>query len=185
MEQQTITQPILETNRLILRPFELTDAKRVQELAGDERIASTTLNIPHPYKDGMAEAWINTHDKNLQEKIAITYAITLKEGNVLVGAIGLMLKVFNKAEMAYWVGVPYWGKGYCSEAGKALMKFGFDELELNKIYALCMKGNRGSSKVMEKMGMIFEGLKREDVMKWGEYVDLESYSILRKEYEGK
>ena len=60
-------QPTLETERLILRPFDLSDGPRIQLLAGDESIASTTLNIPHPYEDGMAEEWIRTHQDEFEK----------------------------------------------------------------------------------------------------------------------
>ena len=120
-------QPVLETERLLLRPFQLSDAKEVQRLAGDKDIASTTLNIPHPYEDGMAEGWIGTHKGLFEEGKGVVYAITSRDDGRLIGAISLMNIVKNhQAEMGYWIGVPYWGKGYCTEAGKALLRYGFE-----------------------------------------------------------
>lgn len=176
-------QPIMKTERLILRPFKLLDSKIVQELAGDSKIAETTLNIPHPYIDGMAEAWINTHKDNLINEKSITYAIVKKETDELMGAISLMInKIHKKAELGYWIGVPYWNKGYCTEASRAIVELGFKELNLNRIYALAMESNAGSWRVMEKVGMRYEGTRREDVIKDGIPMDLKSYAILRKDF---
>ncbi len=176
-------QPVIETERLTLRPFHLSDAKRVQELAGDVKIAETTLNIPHPYEDGMAEAWIGTHKDSLVDGKSITYAITEKNTGALVGAISLMgmNNIHRKAELGYWIGVPYWNKGYCTEAARVFVELGFKELNLNRIYALAFATNKGSWSVMEKTGMIYEGTRREDVVKDGIPQDLKSYGILRKD----
>ena len=97
-------QPTIETERLILRPFKMTDAKRVQELAGDKRIAETTQHIPHPYEDGIAEIWISNHKNNFNNGTTITYAIVKKETEELIGTISLMVnKIHKKAEVGYWV----------------------------------------------------------------------------------
>ena len=72
-------QPILETERLILRPFKISDAEKVQKLAGAKQIASTTLNIPHPYPDGAAEEWINSHKEKYESGKGAYFAITLKK----------------------------------------------------------------------------------------------------------
>jgi RimJ/RimL family protein N-acetyltransferase len=101
-------QPTLCTPRLELRPFTLDDAQVVQRLAGDRAIADTTANIPHPYEDGMAEAWISTHPALYEQKIDAVYAMTLADTGELVGAIGLMLNLDNqRGELGYWVGKPY------------------------------------------------------------------------------
>ncbi|MDR7856742.1 GNAT family N-acetyltransferase [Tissierella sp.] len=180
-------QTIIKTKRLILRPFELSDSKIVQKLAGDSKIAETTLNIPHPYEDGMAESWINTHKDNLINETSITYAIVENETGELIGAISLMgiNKVHKKAELGYWIGVPYWGKGYCTDASQAIVEFGFKELNLNRIYALAFESNKGSWRVMEKMGMKYEGTRRQDVVKNGRFKDLRMYSILLEEFNAK
>ena len=176
-------QPILQTKRLILRPFKLSDSKIVQELAGDSRIAETTLNIPHPYKDGIAEAWIGTHRESFYNNTGITYAIVKKDDNKLIGAIGLMINSnHKKAELGYWIGVPYWGQGYCTESSKEIIKLGFDILDLNKIFARARVENIASWTVMEKINMKYEGTLRHEVIKDGVPIDLKAYAIIREDY---
>ena len=80
----------LKTERLTLRPFEVADAKDIQRLAGDRAVADTTTSIPHPYKDGMAEAWIDSQAKNLAAGKEVTFAVALAETGELVGAISLL-----------------------------------------------------------------------------------------------
>ena len=79
----------LTTDRLLLRPFTLSDAPTVQRLAGDRDIASTTLNIPYPYEDGMAEEWIKKHSEQFEQREEVTFAITLRQDKALIGAISL------------------------------------------------------------------------------------------------
>lgn len=176
-------QQIIHTDNLILRPFVLSDAYMVKQLAGDPIIAKTTLNIPHPYENGMAESWIGTHREAFNNGSSVTYALVKNDTNELVGAIGLMINPSHrKAELGYWVGVPYWGNGYCTEASKALINYGFEELDLNKIYAKAFVSNIGSWTVMEKAGMVYEGTLRQEVIKDGVPHDLKSYAILRDEH---
>ncbi len=176
-------QPVIHTKNLILRPFLLADAHRVQKLAGDIKIAQTTLNIPHPYENGMAEAWIGTHRESFNDGKGVTYAIVRNDTNELIGAIGLMINSYHKkAELGYWIGFPYWGNGYCAEASIALIKYGFVEIDLNKIYARALVSNIGSWTVMEKAGMIYEGTLRQEVIKDGIPYDLKSYAVLREDF---
>ena len=179
-------QPNLKTERLKLRPFTLDDAPRVQKLAGDKEIARTTLNIPHPYKDGDAEEWIKTHEPLFEKGKLANCAIVLADTNELIGAIGLIIaKDFDRAEMGYWIGKPYWEKGYCTEAGQALLKYGFEELKLNRIFAHYMTNNPASGKVMRKIGMSYEGCSRQHFKKWGEYMDMKMYGMLKSEYKAE
>lgn len=155
----------------------------VQKLAGNIKIAETTLNIPHPYEDGMAEAWIGTHRETFKEGKGVTYAIVNKSTNDLIGAIGLMINPSHrKAELGYWIGLPYWSKGYCTEASLPLIDYGFNELDLNKINSRALVTNTASWTVMEKIGMLYEGTLRQDVMKNGVAYDLKSYAILKDDY---
>ncbi|MCZ7603411.1 MAG: GNAT family N-acetyltransferase [Melioribacteraceae bacterium] len=176
--------PKLKSERITLRAFTLDDAKKVQKLAGDKKIAETTLYIPHPYPDGAAEEWIITHQKECEENKSIIWAITKNDNNELVGAIGFTLQPkFNKAEFGLWIGVPFWNKGYASEALSVILKYGFEELKLNKIFAHHFITNPASGKVMLKNGMKLEGHLREDVVKDGKYIDVKFYSILQREYK--
>ncbi|MBD3290921.1 GNAT family N-acetyltransferase [candidate division KSB1 bacterium] len=178
--------PVLETERLILRPFELSDAADVQRYAGDYEVAKMTTNIPHPYEDGMAEEWIGTHEKQFVEKSELTLAITHKQEKYLIGAIGLVRikKEHQHAEMGYWIGKPFWGKGYCTEAARAMLDYSFNSLNLNRVHANHMVHNPASGKVMRKIGMKYEGRLRKHFNKWGEYVDIDIYGILREEFPG-
>jgi len=176
-------RPTLETQRLILRPFTLSDAPRVQLLAGDRNVARTTKNIPHPYEDGMAEAWIGLHQERFEEGKEVVFAINLKESGELIGAIGLVLNLSQEiAELGYWVGKPYWGRGYCTEAARAVLHFAFTELRLNRVHAHHLTHNPASGRVMQKIGMRHEGHLRQHVKKWGEFFDVETYGILRPEF---
>lgn len=180
-----MSQPSIATARLTLRPFRLDDASTVQELAGERDIADTTLNIPHPYEDGMAEEWIAGHKAGYKEKTAAIFAIVRSEDKNVIGAISLKLdRGLNKGELGYWVGKPYWNLGYATEASIAVLAFGFDELQLNRIHAKHFARNPSSGRVMEKAGMLLEGTARQDTMKWGVYEDLVSYGILREDWSG-
>jgi ribosomal-protein-alanine N-acetyltransferase len=94
----------IETERLILRPFSLSDAPEVQRLAGDKDIAANVRMIPHPYPDGMAADWINSLDDKLEHG-EIHLSITLRDGNQFMGAIGDSAN--ESAELGYWIGKPY------------------------------------------------------------------------------
>lgn len=175
--------PTIELERLLLRPFRLDDAKVVQELAGDQYIAEMTLYIPHPYKDGMAEQWINTHAVNFNRNCSLELAIVHKEEQVVIGAIciGLDTKC-DHGELAYWIGKTYKNNGYCTEAAQGIVKYAFEEMNLYRVYARYLGKNPASGRVMEKLGMKYEGLLRQHVKKWGAYEDLIYYGMLKDEY---
>jgi ribosomal-protein-alanine N-acetyltransferase len=176
--------PVLETERLLLRPFTMADAPEVQRLAGDRDIASTTFYIPHPYEDGMAEEWITAYQKRFDRGEQVRFAITNRKGRHLIGAIDLWAinEQHERAEIGYWIGKPYWNQGYCTEAADAVIKYGFEILRLNRIYATHINRNPASGRVMQKIGMKHEGHLRQHAKKWGNYEDIETYGILRSEY---
>jgi RimJ/RimL family protein N-acetyltransferase len=176
-------RPTLNTERLVLRPFTLADAADVQRLAGDRAIASTTLNIPYPYEDGMAEEWIGTHQERFESGNLISFAIVRAQDDTLLGAIGLFIEQQHRhAELGYWVGKPYWSNGYCTEAARTVVDYGFQILDLNRICARHLARNPASGRVMVKVGMSYEGCMRQHVLKWDVFEDVKFYGILRCEY---
>lgn len=174
--------PVLRSKRLILRPFCITDAERVRELAGSPEIYATTTNIPYPYEEGMAEKWISTHASDFYNDKGVVSAITLKSDGIVIGAIGLTAnREHRRAELGYWIGRPYWGKGYCTEAAKVIIRYGFDALKYHKIYATYMEINPASGKVMEKAGMKKEGTLIDHIHKDGKFHNLVTYGIVDTE----
>ncbi|MFY9815009.1 MAG: GNAT family N-acetyltransferase [Dehalococcoidales bacterium] len=186
-------QPTLTTERLILRPYSLSDAKELQRLIGDRNVSDTLQLVPYPYLDGMAEEWINHQTieqsdvKNTHYSKDIHFAITNRQYGFLMGTFSIMniSKVTDKAELGYWLGKPYWGKGYCTEAAKTAVKFCFEELRLNRVFATHMTRNTRSGRVMEKIGMKHEGHMRQYGKKWDKYEDGEMWAILRSDYNNQ
>lgn len=171
--------PSLETQRLILRPFALSDSARVQELAGDRRIYATTQNVPHPYEDGMAEAWIASQASTFANQRGVDLAITLKVSGDLIGAIGLVATPrHQRAELGYWIGHAYWGQGYCTEAAKAIIHYGFSVLHYHKITSCHIESNPASGRVMEKSGMQREGILVDEVFKDDRFHNVHTYGII-------
>lgn len=169
----------LHTERLTLRPFTLDDAPAVQQLASAYEVALNTASIPHPYPEGGAAGWIATHEEDFAENRIHHFAID--DGQV-TGAIGLVMKGDAIAEIGYWIGVPFWGRGYASEAASALVRYGFEDCALERIYGAHYARNVASGRVMEKAGMKREGTLRQHAVKWGERLDIVFYGLLRAEW---
>ncbi len=137
----------------------MSDAPRVQLLAGDARVAEPTGLIPNPYEDGMAEAWIASHDHNRTTGTEFVYAITRHEDGVVVGAIALRPMANEHENLGYWVGRPYWGNGYATAAAQALVALAFSWLDCNIVTASHLARNPASGRVMAKCG--FSVLRRD------------------------
>ncbi len=176
--------PHIRTQRLVLRPYTEADAPDVQRLAGDARVADTTLTVPHPYPDGIAEAWIATHEAGWHLGRSAVFAIaTIKDDARLVGTIGLTIKPEEKsAELGYWIGVPFWGHGYCTEAARAVIDFAFVTLELDRVHAHYFARNQASGRVMQKSGMIEEYHRPRAIAKHGVLEDICGFAITRSQW---
>jgi len=169
--------------KITLRSLEVKDAEHIERLAGDYEIAKTTLSIPYPYPEGAAVTFIKCMKETEKKGEVLIYAITDPSKNELIGIINLNLSLHHKrGELAYWIGKEYWGNGYASEAARELLKIGFEEKGLNRIFAAAFVDNPGSWMVMEKIGMKKEGTLREHVYKGGESVDLHYYGMVAEDY---
>lgn len=146
-------QPTLNTERLSLRPFARSDSAEVQRLAGDERIADVTANIPHPYPDGLAEEWISTHQPGWEAGTRVSFAIIHHDDGRLIGAISLVGIAGGSAEIGYWLGVNGWGQGYATEACREILRFAAEDMQLQRVHARVLARNPASGRVLEKAGM--------------------------------
>lgn len=147
---------ILETTRLILRPWEESDAEALYKYASDPKV-------------GPAAGWpVHTSVENSREVIpkflsdSETYAVVLKEVGHPIGSIGLMIGKASQsdnpnteAEIGYWIGVPYWGQGLIPEAVREMLRHGFEDLHLEKIWCRSYDENKKSQRVQEKCGFKF------------------------------
>ncbi len=175
--------PTLKSERLVLRAPKAKDIPIIAELANDPIVAEMTLNVPHPYQEKDAVYWVNMANEGFQEKSRYIFAIELKQTPGFIGGIGLHInRRFNRAEAGFWVGKPYRNKGYCTEALKTLLQFGFDRLKLNKILATHLVKNKASGRVMFKSGMIKEAVLAEHIKKGEAYFDLAQYRATSKEF---
>ena len=146
--------PTVQTARLVLRPFSMGDAPAVQALVGERDVASTTLNIPHPYEDGMAERWIGTHQERFDRGESLIFAIVRRIDDDLIGAISLAVSARHaRAELGYWIGKPFWNQGHCTEAARAVVRYGFEVLGLERVLARHLPRNPASGRVMQKLGI--------------------------------
>ncbi len=171
----------LQSERLILRPYRPSDIPSLVRLVGAREIAATTLRIPHPYSEKDARALLRRFSK---EKPTTHFGIFLRNTGEHCGGAGLNLELdHDRAELGYWVGVPFWGRGIASEAAEAVMRYGFETLGLHRIYANCYVGNDASTRILVKLGMKYEGRLRHHFKKWNEYRDSDNYGLLADEWK--
>jgi RimJ/RimL family protein N-acetyltransferase len=144
--------PVLETERLTLRAPRLGDVKAIARFANDRRVAENTVRLPHPYRADDAERFVATVNRQHGEA---TFVIAL-DGEP-IGACGVELRE-NAAEIGYWLGVPYWGRGYATEAVRAVIDHAFGDLGHKTLAAGARVSNPASRRVLEKCGFQWTGV---------------------------
>ena len=171
---------VLETERLQLRPFEASDAPALSRIVSAREVYDGTVTIPHPYEPEWAAEYIAAMENENE------LAITLRSDGTLVGSMALVVEPqHSRAELGYVVGVPFWGNGYATEAGRAMLEHAFGTLGLNRVFAYCFARNRASRRVLEKLGMTREGGRRAHTLKDGEFLDDDAFGILACEWPAK
>ncbi len=176
------SQPLRSTPRLTLRALTPEDVPAVARMAGRREIADTTISIPHPYSEEQARDWIGRLAESAGSGKELVFGVV--RGSALVGVAGLrdVSREHAQAELGYWIAVEHWGQGYATEAAEALVRFGFEELGLNRIFAHHMARNPASGRVLEKIGMKPEGVLRQRVKKWGVFEDVLILALLREDW---
>ncbi|MEC5290903.1 GNAT family N-acetyltransferase [Aurantimonas sp. C2-6-R+9] len=142
----------IESGRLRLRPLAMKDAQPLANLANDRHLAAMLARIPHPYRLSDARAFIADHGSE------IVFALCLKEEDRFVGCCGLKPSGRKgRAELGYWVGWAYWGRGIATEGAQAVIDYGFTRLQLDAIDVSCRVVNESSRRVIRKCGFHFCG----------------------------
>lgn len=177
--------PILVTERLFLRPFMVSDAKEAQRLGGDPAVVDTlfTLNLCTP---GVAHLWICHQHEHFEKGDWVNFAITDISRGLLIGSVGLDFDLDRSekaAEIMYWIGKPYWGRGYATEAARAVIGYGFERLYLRRIYARYLVRNPASGRVLEKIGMTLKARLPRALKKRKVFEDLNMMSMTREEFK--
>jgi ribosomal-protein-alanine N-acetyltransferase len=176
-------QPTLHTPRLALVPLQACHAERLAQLGDDPVIYANTANIPSPYTLAIAHEWIAGRAEEFAQGRNLTLAITLQGSGELVGVGTLILSPrHRRAMLGYWVGAPYRGNGYALEAMQRLIEFGFNDLQLHRIGGQCFKRNLASAKVLESLGLRYEGCLAGDFLKGEVFEDLLCFGLLNADW---
>jgi [ribosomal protein S5]-alanine N-acetyltransferase len=175
--------PALEPERLVLRKITPNDLDDMFSYCSNDEVAKyVTWNTHKTPEDtmGFIDFVLNQYENG---KIA-PWGMEDKETGKLVGTIDFVSwqPHHKTAEIGYVISPEHWGKGFTPEAAKALITFGFEKMELVRIQARCFVDNHPSQRVMEKVGMSFEGIIRKGMFVKGQHWDLKMYSILREEF---
>lgn len=176
--------PCLETQRLVLRELHPTDAPSIAERAGDRQVARFLIAVPSPYPVSLATRWIAARVAWWPQARGITLAIARRDAPaILLGTVSLRRFLRDRrAELGYWLGADAWGSGFATEAADAMIDFGFRELGLERIYAQVLEGNDASCRVLDKLGMMNEGVRRRHIRKGKRLCDVSMYGLLRDEW---
>lgn len=167
--------PVLVTERLVLRPPHEEDIVEMAALANNFRIASMLARLPHPYDEEDARAFVrSTREKRLA---GCAYALTLADSGAFIGCAGLDRKD-GRLELGYWIGEPYWGRGYATEAAHALVDLAFRATDADVLHVSCRVINAASRRVIHKCGFQYAGQGMMDSVAAGK-VPVEHYRLDR------
>lgn len=175
--------PTLKTERLVLRGLREYDADDMYEYASMSEVTEFLL-----WKEHKSLSYTKEYLKYIESRYSVgdfyDWAITLKESGKMIGTCGFAKidTVNNLAELGYVLNPKYHKMGIATEAAEAVIRFGFEKLEFNRIQARFMEGNTPSLRVMERLGMTFEGFEREAVFVKGSYRTVGKCAILAKNF---
>lgn len=183
LEQHFCVFPQLNTQRLVLRKLEVSDAEEMFEYSSRPEASQYANWEPHTSVEYTKEflRWLKWQYRFHKVK---TWGITLKNGGKLIGTVSFVKidKETTSAEIGYTVSSAFWGNGYATEAVQKLLEFGFLELGFQRIFAKVVKENVKSSRVLERLGFTYEGTLRNSMVIHKKLCDVSYYSILKSEF---
>ncbi len=171
--------PVLNTERLLLRPLQDSDAADIARIAGSRDIADTTISVPHPLTLPQVRDWIRT-DLGVASYEQQVYAVTAVGSGQVLGLVALkhIDREHGQAELSFWIDPAQWGKGFAREAATRLVEHAFDAAGIRRLVAYHMVRNPASGKVLADIGFHQEGLLRQRVRKWGALEDVCACAML-------
>ncbi len=172
------------TERLHIREYRKEDIDGYLRVIRQPEIYATTCGFPRNYSRLRAKWWFKMMKLNRNQHTAYEYAVILRENGMYLGNVGLINinEEYRRADISYYIDRDYMNRGYATEAAREMLKYGFYALQYHKICGICMSVNPASRRVMEKLGMKYEGCLREHLFKDGVFYDLDHLSILKDEY---
>ncbi len=168
--------PVLVTERLVLRPPHADDITELVELANNRRIAEMLSRMPHPYGEAEAHAFVAMASQ--KRAAGCVYAATLAESGAFIGCAGLN-GTPRGLEIGYWIGEPYWKRGYATEAAHALVDLAFRATGISELHVSCRVINPASRRVIHKCGFQYAGQGMLNSITAGQ-VPVERYSLDRR-----
>ena len=177
---------MIETDRLIIRDFTFDDLETVHSLVQDPDIYKYQHWGPNSYEDTKNYIKMCIDQQSETPRKSFELCITDKATGDFIGAIGIRIKSTSSknADLGYWVRKDKWGNGIGTEATRGIIKFGFNDLKMNRIWATVSPENISSIRVLEKSGMKKEGLMRQDMFVRGEYRDSVLMAIILEDFRG-
>ena len=172
----------LETERLLLRPFRRADASAVQARCGNWKVARMTSRIPHPFSEELAAQWIASHGP--ARRRGEENAFCLEKDGTVIGAVGYMNAGDDVYEIGYWIGEPWWGRGFATEAVRRLIGFVFDDLGARKLTSGNFHDSPASGRVLKKCGFTYTGEEEQWCETRGGRVTCRRLALARKEAQG-
>ena len=176
--------PRLETERLLLRPPEYSDVPAMAVLLGDYDVAKNLASVPHPYGEDDARTFVTRTAEARAKGEGYCFAILRKEDLAFVGCCGLHLKG-GRYELGYWLGKPFWNRGYATEAARKLASFAFHDLKAEGVWAGWFHDNPASGRVLEKLGARPDGEVPRASLARGQDVPCHMVTLTREDFGRK
>ena len=177
-----IACPILVTERLVLRPPHEEDVDASAHLANNRRVSDMLARMPHPYTRAHAVEFVERVKTG--EMGNCIYAITQAETGIFMGSCGIhAYKHGEGLEIGYWLGEPYWGRGYATEAAHALIDLAFRATDIDRLHVACRVSNTASKRVIHKCGFQYAGTGMQQSLSAG-MVPVERYALDRRTWVG-
>ena len=176
--------PYLKGDKINLRRIRRSDAESIYHHVKDKDIARYTF-IPHPYRIEDAYSFIKLSHKQIYQKTNFPLGMEHPQSKQIIGIISLdhVNYEHKNAELGYWLGKKYWGQGIAKEAIRLILRYGFKELKLKRVYARVMQPNIASAKLLEKSGFTYEGTMREMLYRRKQWLDMLWFGILKEEFK--